>query len=172
MGYELAGAMGIAMAAPEKEVICFLGDGSYMMANSELVTAAMMNVPFTVVLTDNRGYGCINRLQQECGGVEFNNMYKDSRRETLPEIDFVAHARAMGAEAIKVSGIAGLESELARKPTRKGPRILLIDTEAETGTGVGGGWWDVAVPEIGDTEKLRTARQRYDEHASLQRAYD
>jgi len=172
MGYELAGAMGIAMAVPEKEVICFVGDGSYMMANSELVTAAMMNVPFTVVLTDNRGYGCINRLQQECGGVEFNNMYKDSRRDTLPEIDFVAHARAMGAEAIKVSGIAGLESELARKPARKGPRILLIDTEAETGAGVGGGWWDVAVPEIGDTEKLRTARQRYDEHASLQRAYD
>jgi 3D-(3,5/4)-trihydroxycyclohexane-1,2-dione acylhydrolase (decyclizing) len=172
MGYELAGAMGIAMAAPEKEVICFVGDGSYMMANSELVTAAMMNVPLTVVLTDNRGYGCINRLQQECGGVEFNNMYKDSRRETLPEIDFAAHARAMGAEAIKVSGIAGLESELARKPARKGPRILLIDTEAETGAGVGGGWWDVAVPEIGDTEKLRTARQRYNEHASLQRAYD
>jgi 3D-(3,5/4)-trihydroxycyclohexane-1,2-dione acylhydrolase (decyclizing) len=172
MGYELAGAMGIAMAAPEKEVICFVGDGSYMMANSELVTATMMNVPFTVVLTDNRGYGCINRLQQECGGVEFNNMYKDSRRETLPEIDFVAHARAMGAEAIKVSGIAGLESELARKPARKRPRILLIDTEAETSAGVGGGWWDVAVPEIGDTEKLRTARQRYDEHASLQRAYD
>jgi 3D-(3,5/4)-trihydroxycyclohexane-1,2-dione acylhydrolase (decyclizing) len=172
MGYELAGAMGIAMAVPEKEVICFVGDGSYMMANSELVTAAMMNVPFTVVLTDNRGYGCINRLQQECGGVEFNNMYKDSLRETLPEIDFVAHARSMGAEAIKVSGIAGLESELARKPARKGPRILLIDTEAETGAGVGGGWWDVAVPEIGDTEKLRTARQRYNEHASLQRAYD
>jgi 3D-(3,5/4)-trihydroxycyclohexane-1,2-dione acylhydrolase (decyclizing) len=172
MGYELAGAMGIAMAVPEKEVICFVGDGSYMMANSELVTAAMMNVPFTVVLTDNRGYGCINRLQQECGGVEFNNMYKDSRRDTLPEIDFVAHARAMGAEAIKVSGIAGLESELARKPARKGPRILLIDTEAETGAGVGGGWWDVAVPEIGDTEKLRIARQRYNEHASLQRAYD
>jgi 3D-(3,5/4)-trihydroxycyclohexane-1,2-dione acylhydrolase (decyclizing) len=172
MGYELAGAMGIAMAAPEKEVICFVGDGSYMMANSELVTAAMMNVPFTVVLTDNRGYGCINRLQQECGGVEFNNMYKDSLRETLPEIDFVAHARSMGAEAIKVSGIAGLESELGRTPARKGPRILLIDTEAETGAGVGGGWWDVAVPEIGDTEKLRTARQRYNENASLQRAYD
>jgi 3D-(3,5/4)-trihydroxycyclohexane-1,2-dione acylhydrolase (decyclizing) len=172
MGYELAGAMGIAMAAPEKEVICFVGDGSYMMANSELVTAAMMNVPFTVVLTDNRGYGCINRLQQECGGAEFNNMYKDSLRETLPEIDFVAHARAMGAEAIKVSGIAGLESELLRKPARKGPRILLIDTEAETGAGIGGGWWDVAVPEIGDTKKLRTARQRYNEHAPLQRAYD
>ena len=58
-------------------MICFVGDGSYMMANSELATAVMRRVPFTIVLTDNRGYGCINRLQQECGGAEFNNMYKD-----------------------------------------------------------------------------------------------
>ncbi len=172
MGYELAGAMGIAMAAPDKEVICFVGDGSYMLANSELVTAAMMNVPFTVVLTDNRGYGCINRLQQACGGVEFNNMYKDSFAETPPEIDFAAHARAMGAEAIKVDGIKGLEAELARRPARRGPRILVVDTEALTGAGVGGGWWDVVVPEVGDTEALRAARKGYDESAALQRAFD
>jgi 3D-(3,5/4)-trihydroxycyclohexane-1,2-dione acylhydrolase (decyclizing) len=172
MGYELAGAMGIAMAAPDKEVICFVGDGSYMLANSELVTASMLNVPFTVVLTDNRGYGCINRLQQACGGAEFNNMYKDSLGETLPEIDFAAHARAMGAVAVKVDGITGLESELARKPGRRGPRILVVDTEAVTGAGVGGGWWDVVVPEVGDTENLRAARKNYDESAALQRAFD
>jgi 3D-(3,5/4)-trihydroxycyclohexane-1,2-dione acylhydrolase (decyclizing) len=172
MGYELAGAMGIAMAAPDKEVICFVGDGSYMLANSELVTASMLNVPFTVVLTDNRGYGCINRLQQACGGEEFNNMYKDSLGETPPEIDFAAHARAMGAVAVKVDGITGLESELARKPGRRGPRILVVDTEAVTGAGVGGGWWDVVVPEVGDTENLRAARKNYDESAALQRAFD
>ncbi|MBV7381162.1 3D-(3,5/4)-trihydroxycyclohexane-1,2-dione acylhydrolase (decyclizing), partial [Maritimibacter dapengensis] len=69
MGYEVAGAMGIKLATPEREVICFVGDGSYMMANSELATAVMRRVPFTVVLTDNRGYGCINRLQtMGCGG--------------------------------------------------------------------------------------------------------
>src|SRR3546814_21042005 len=67
MGYEIAGAMGLNLARPEREVICFVGDGSYMMANSELATAVMRKVPFTVVLTDNRGYGCINRLQQEIG---------------------------------------------------------------------------------------------------------
>jgi 3D-(3,5/4)-trihydroxycyclohexane-1,2-dione acylhydrolase (decyclizing) len=172
MGYELAGAMGIAMAAPDKEVICFVGDGSYMLANSELVTASMLNVPFTVVLTDNRGYGCINRLQQACGGEEFNNMYKDSLGETPPEIDFAAHARAMGAVAVKVDGITGLEGELARKPGRRGPRILVVDTEAVTGAGVGGGWWDVVVPEVGDTENLRAARKNYDESAALQRAFD
>lgn len=172
MGYEIAGSLGIAMAAPDKEVICFVGDGSYMMANSELVSAAMLGVSFTVVLTDNRGYGCINRLQQECGGAEFNNMYKDALRETMPDIDFVAHSRSMGVEAVKVAGIAALEAELRRKATRKGPRVLVIDTEAETGAGVGGGWWDVAVPEVGDTDKLREARKRYDQHAELQRAYD
>jgi len=172
MGYELAGSIGIAMAARDKEVVCFVGDGSYMMANSELVTAAMLNIPFTVVLTDNRGYGCINRLQQACGGAEFNNMYKDSLGETPPEIDFVAHARAMGAEAVKVEGIRGLEAELARKPARRGPRILVVDTEAVTGAGVGGGWWDVVVPEVGDTESLRAARKSYDESAALQRAFD
>ena len=63
MGYEVAGAMGLKLAAPEREVICFVGDGSYMLANSELATAVMRRIPFTVVLTDNRGYGCINRLQ-------------------------------------------------------------------------------------------------------------
>jgi 3D-(3,5/4)-trihydroxycyclohexane-1,2-dione acylhydrolase (decyclizing) len=171
MGYEIAGSLGIAMAAPDKEVICFVGDGSYMMANSELVSAVMLNVPFTIVLTDNRGYGCINRLQQECGGAEFNNMYKDSLHTTPPEIDFVAHARSMGAEAVKVEGIAGLEAELQRKATRR-PRVLVIDTEALTGAGVGGGWWDVAVPEVGDAEKLRAARRRYDENLARQRTAD
>ena len=96
MGYEVAGAMGIKLAAPEKEVICFVGDGSYMMANSELATAVMRRVPFTIVLTDNRGYGCINRLQIECGGAEFNNMYKDSNVEVQPEIDFRGPCRLDG----------------------------------------------------------------------------
>jgi 3D-(3,5/4)-trihydroxycyclohexane-1,2-dione acylhydrolase (decyclizing) len=172
MGYEIAGAMGIALAAPGKEVICFVGDGSYMMANSELVSAVMLEVQFTIVLTDNRGYGCINRLQQECGGAEFNNMYKDSLHEKLPEIDFVAHARAMGVEALKIADIAELEAALDRKPARKGPRVLVIDTEAETGAGVGGGWWDVAVPAVGDTEKLRAARENYERRLALQRVYD
>ncbi|MFN3578615.1 MAG: 3D-(3,5/4)-trihydroxycyclohexane-1,2-dione acylhydrolase (decyclizing), partial [Tabrizicola sp.] len=74
MGYEIAGALGIKMACPDRDVICMVGDGSYMMANSELATAVMMGVPFTVVLTDNRGFGCINRLQKHTGGAPFNNL--------------------------------------------------------------------------------------------------
>ncbi|CAA9406791.1 MAG: Epi-inositol hydrolase [uncultured Rubellimicrobium sp.] len=169
MGYEVAGAMGIKMAAPERDVICFVGDGSYMMANSELATAVMMRVPFTVVLTDNRGYGCINRLQQACGGAEFNNMYKDSRIEAQPEIDFVAHAASMGAHAVKAGSLAELEAGIVAARERQIPTVLVIDTEAVTGPGVGGAWWDVAVPEVGTTDTLKAARERYQQGMARQK---
>ncbi|WP_444666124.1 3D-(3,5/4)-trihydroxycyclohexane-1,2-dione acylhydrolase (decyclizing) [Cereibacter changlensis] len=168
MGYEIAGALGIAMAEPEREVICFVGDGSYMMANSELATAAMMGIRFTVVLTDNRGYGCINRLQQGTGGAPFNNLYAQSRIVNPPALDFVAHAGSMGAFAVKAADIAALEAELAAARERSGPSVIVIDTEAETGAGIGGGWWDVAVPEVGRTEKLAQARKDYEVNVGRQ----
>jgi len=172
MGYEVAGAMGIKLAAPEKEVICFVGDGSYMMANSELATAVMRGVPFTIVLTDNRGYGCINRLQIECGGAEFNNMYKDSNVEVQPEIDFVAHAASMGAHAVKAAGIAELEAQIVKARDRTIPTVIVIDTDAVPGTGAGGHWWDVAVPQAGGPERLDKARKRYNANVSKQRTFD
>ncbi len=170
MGYEIAGAMGIKLAAPEKEVICFVGDGSYMMANSELATAAARKVPFTVVLTDNSGYGCINRLQIECGGAEFNNMYKDS--DVWPKIDFVAHAAAMGAHAEKAADIADLERKIVEARSRDVPSVILIETDAVPGTGAGGHWWDVAVPQTGGPERLENARRRYNANAALQRTFN
>ncbi|RWR05062.1 3D-(3,5/4)-trihydroxycyclohexane-1,2-dione acylhydrolase (decyclizing) [Sinirhodobacter populi] len=171
MGYEIAGAMGLKLARPEREVICFVGDGSYMMANSELATAVMRRVPFTVVLTDNRGYGCINRLQQGCGGAEFNNMYKDCAIEAQPEIDYVAHAAAMGAHAVKARDIASLEAEIASARRRDIPTVIVIDTDATEGPGFGaaGHWWDVAVPAVGRTGKLREAYARYLENMACQR---
>ncbi|MGO7972280.1 3D-(3,5/4)-trihydroxycyclohexane-1,2-dione acylhydrolase (decyclizing) [Rhizobium ruizarguesonis] len=172
MGYEVAGAMGIKLARPDKEVICFVGDGSYMMANSELATAVMRRVPFTVVLTDNRGYGCINRLQIECGGAEFNNMYKDCNVDVQPEIDFVAHAASMGAHAEKIGSIAELEARIVAARERNIPSVLVIDTDAVPGTDAGGHWWDVAVPQVGGPERLEQARARYNENAASQRAFD
>jgi 3D-(3,5/4)-trihydroxycyclohexane-1,2-dione acylhydrolase (decyclizing) len=172
MGYEVAGAMGIKLAAPAKEVICFVGDGSYMMANSELATAVMRRVPFTVVLTDNRGYGCINRLQIECGGAEFNNMYKDSNIDVMPEIDFVGHARSMGAYADKADDIADLEKKIVEARHRNIPTVLVIDTDAVPGVDAGGHWWDVAVPQTGGPERLEQARERYNRNAANQRVFD
>ncbi|PQV55892.1 3D-(3,5/4)-trihydroxycyclohexane-1,2-dione acylhydrolase (decyclizing) [Defluviimonas denitrificans] len=163
MGYEIAGAMGLKLARPEREVICFVGDGSYMMANSELATAVMRRIPFTVVLTDNRGFGCINRLQQGCGGEAFNNLYKDCNIAAEPQIDYVAHAAAMGAHAVKARDIADLEDQIAAARGRNIPTVIVIETDPTEGPSFGeaGHWWDVAVPEVGATEKLKQAYARY-----------
>ncbi len=162
MGYEIAGAMGIKMAQPDRDVICMLGDGSYMMANSELATACMMGVKITVVITDNRGYGCINRLQMATGGAEFNNLLKDAWQVNAPAIDFAAHAAAMGAEAVKVTTIAELEAALAQSKAAKGPFVVVIDTDPYPSTPFGGAWWDVGVPEVSDRAEVRAARAKYE----------
>lgn len=170
MGYEIAGAMGLKLARPDREVLCFVGDGSYMMANSELATAVMRRIPFTVILTDNRGYGCINRLQQGCGGEAFNNLYADCNIETQPQIDFVAHAASMGAHAVKATGIADLEAQIVAARDRQIPTVIVIDTTAAEGPGFGdaGHWWDVAVPETGDSDKLKQAYADYLKNSARQ----
>ena len=170
-GYEIAGAMGLKLAQPEREVICFIGDGSYMMANSELATAVMRGVKFTIVLTDNRGYGCINRLQQGCGGEPFNNLYQDCNIETQPDIDYVAHAGSMGAHAVKAKDIADLEAQIAAARDRDIPTVIVIDTTPHEGPGFGdaGHWWDVAVPEIAQSDKKQAAFEAYLENKARQR---
>ena len=167
MGYEIAGAMGIKLALPEREVICFVGDGSYMMANSELATAVMRRVPFTVVLTDNRGYGCINRLQRHTGGEAFNNMYADCNVAQQPQIDYAAHAASLGAHAVRAANIAALEAEIRAARTRDIPTVIVIETDATDGPGEAGGghWWDVAVPEVSTRSRQQDAYQNYLENA-------
>ena len=168
MGYEIAGAMGIKMAAPEKDVICMVGDGSYMMANSELATAVMMGIPFTVILTDNRGYGCINRLQKGTGGAAFNNMLDDSYHVNPAAIDFEAHARSMGAIVVKVGSIGQLETEIQAAKAAKLPTVILIETDPAPGTGAGGTWWDVAVPEVSTRREVNEAREGYEQATKRQ----
>lgn len=163
MGYEIAGAIGIRMAEPERDVICMVGDGSYMMMNSELATAAMMGIAFTAVITDNRGFGCINRLQKGIGGAEFNNLYAHSRVAQPPRIDFAAHAASMGATAARVGSIAELEAALARRHGIAGPYVIVIDTDPDPSTPHGGAWWDVAVPEVSPRPEVRAARARYEQ---------
>jgi 3D-(3,5/4)-trihydroxycyclohexane-1,2-dione acylhydrolase (decyclizing) len=168
MGYEIAGAIGIKMAQPERDVVCMLGDGSYMMANSELATACMMGIKITVVITDNRGYGCINRLQMATGGAEFNNLLKDAVQVRAPAIDFTAHAAAMGAEAVKAASLADLEAALARARHAPGPFVVVIDTDPYPSTPHGGSWWEVAVPEVSVRPAVVEARARYDQQRRQQ----
>ena len=170
MGYEIAGAMGIKMAEPERDVICFTGDGTYMMANSEMATAAMMGISFTVVVTDNRGFGCINRLQMGTGGAEFNNLLDHTVHEVPSAIDFAKHAEAMGATALKVSSIAQLEDALAKRSGVKGPYVIVIDTDPYPSTEHGGTWWEVGVPEVSDRAEVNDARAAFDRNKMTQRA--
>ncbi|WP_062221378.1 3D-(3,5/4)-trihydroxycyclohexane-1,2-dione acylhydrolase (decyclizing) [Aureimonas sp. D3] len=170
MGYEIAGGLGVKMARPEKDVVVMVGDGSYMMLNSELATSVMLGQKLTVVLLDNRGYGCINRLQMACGGANFNNLLEDCRQEIVPEIDFVAHAKAMGALAEKVSSIADLEAALERTRANTRSTVILIDTHPLITTEAGGHWWDVAVPEVSDRAEIAPARERYEKNRAFQRA--
>ncbi len=161
MGYEIAGGIGIKMAEPGRDVVVMLGDGSYMMMNSELATAVMMGVKLTIVITDNRGFGCINRLQMATGGAEFNNLLDHARHENPSHIDFRAHAASMGANAVKVATIAELEKALAAARKASGVNVIVIDTDPYPSTEAGGTWWEVAVPEVSVRDTVRKARKEY-----------
>ncbi len=166
MGYEIAGGLGAKLAEPARDVIVMVGDGSYLMLNSELATAAAMGVAYTVVLTDNRGYGCINRLQASTGGAAFNNLLADAWHVNDVAIDFVAHARAMGAEAVHAGSIAELEAALAARHGTSRPTVIVIDTTPHPPREIGGAWWDVAVPEVSDRAEVAAAREDYARHVT------
>jgi 3D-(3,5/4)-trihydroxycyclohexane-1,2-dione acylhydrolase (decyclizing) len=122
MGYEIAGAMAIKMAEPGRDVTCFTGDGTDMMAYSEMATPAMMSISFTVVVRDYRGFGCMNGLQTGTGGAEFNNLLDHAVHETPSAIDFAKHAAAMGATSLKVGSVAELEKAPAKRSQMKDPK--------------------------------------------------
>lgn len=162
MGYEIAGGVGVALARPDREVHVMVGDGSYLMMNSELAASIMLGTKLIITLLDNRGFGCINRLQAATGGVPFNNLLADARHGTLPDIDFAAHAASLGAHAEKVAGIAELEAALARARAADRSSVIVIDTDPRPSDAGGGAWWDVAVPEISTREQVRQARAAYE----------
>jgi 3D-(3,5/4)-trihydroxycyclohexane-1,2-dione acylhydrolase (decyclizing) len=172
MGYEIAGGLGAKMARPDREVVVMLGDGSYLMLNSEIATSVMLGLKLTIVLLDNRGFGSINRLQNATGGASFNNLLRDARHEVLPEVDFVAHAASLGAIAVKAASLAELESALAQAMSNPRTTVVVIDTDPLASTDAGGVWWDVAVPEVSTREEVRAARAAYETQLKQQRIGD
>jgi 3D-(3,5/4)-trihydroxycyclohexane-1,2-dione acylhydrolase (decyclizing) len=172
MGYEIAGGIGVKMALPDREVVVTVGDGSYLMMNSEIATSVMLGMKLIIVVLDNRGFGCITRLQKATGGAPFNNLLRDARHEVLPDVDFVAHARAMGAEAVKVTSIAELETAFKAARAAKTTQVIVIDTDPTGSTDAGGFWWDVAVPAVSERTEVGAARRGYEDALKLQRVGD
>jgi len=160
MGYEIAGALGVKLAHPQREVIVMVGDGSYLMLNSEIATSVQMGLKLIIVLLDNGGFGCIERLQRSTGNASFNNL-RASSKSARDGLDLVAHARSLGALARKVQGVAELASSLSAARNADRTSVLVIETDPASSTAAGGHWWDVPVPEVSDRTEVRSARERY-----------
>jgi 3D-(3,5/4)-trihydroxycyclohexane-1,2-dione acylhydrolase (decyclizing) len=176
MGYEIAGGLGVKMAQPNREVHVLVGDGSYLMLNSELATSIALGLKLVVIVLNNRGFACINRLQRATGGAAFNTLWEDStgwedpiRSEDstgseasqpghIPDIDFVAHAASLGAIAEKAGSIAALEEALRRAGESERTHVIVIDTDPAITTAAGGAWWDVAIPEVSSRDEVDAAR--------------
>jgi 3D-(3,5/4)-trihydroxycyclohexane-1,2-dione acylhydrolase (decyclizing) len=132
----------------------------------------MLGRKLIVVLLDNRGYACINRLQLATGGESFNNLLDTARHDVPSAIDFAAHAAAMGAAAEKVGSIAELEAAITRARASDRSHVIVIDTDPMPTTAAGGHWWDVAVPEVSTRAEVREARRTYEAQRELQRLAD
>jgi 3D-(3,5/4)-trihydroxycyclohexane-1,2-dione acylhydrolase (decyclizing) len=162
MGYEIAGGLGVKMADNSRQVFVLVGDGSYLMMNSEIATSVMMGLALIIVVLDNRGFGCIDRLQRSLGADGFNNLFDDvAAKGSAPAIDFAAHAASLGAHAEHVDGIGELESALEAAKSRDITSVIVIDTDAAASCGDGGAWWDVAVAEVSDNQDVNAARSAY-----------
>ncbi|WP_405154798.1 3D-(3,5/4)-trihydroxycyclohexane-1,2-dione acylhydrolase (decyclizing) [Paenibacillus sp. FSL K6-0108] len=163
MGYEVSGAFGAALAEPDREVYAMVGDGSYLMLHSELVTSLQEQKKMTILLFNNNGFQCIHNLQREHGSDGFGNefRYRESESGRLTgdymPMDFAAHARSLGAKAYTAETSEQLEQAL--RDARNETVTTLIEIPVVPGTNAGGyeSWWNVGVPEVSNEEKVVTA---------------
>ncbi|GGF25548.1 3D-(3,5/4)-trihydroxycyclohexane-1,2-dione acylhydrolase (decyclizing) [Aliidongia dinghuensis] len=169
MGYEIAGGLGVKLARPDREVFVLVGDGSYLMMNSEIATSVALGLKLIILVLDNRGFGCIDRLQRATGGASFNNLLADTRHVTLPAVDFRAHAASLGAAAEHVAGLTELPQALERARAADRTSVIVIETDPQRTTADGGHWWDVAVPEVSPRAEVAAARVAYDANRLNQR---
>ncbi len=168
MGYEISGGWGAKMALPDREVVVLVGDGSYLMMNSDLYSTVLTGHKLIVIVCDNGGYAVINRLQMAQGGVPFNNLIADSRVKDVTAVDFAAHAASMGCEAETVTTIAELEAAFSRARTADRTYVIALNTHAYRWT-EGGSFWEVGVPEVSTSPDVRAAREEMDAGKADQR---
>ncbi|MDM3870089.1 3D-(3,5/4)-trihydroxycyclohexane-1,2-dione acylhydrolase (decyclizing) [Porticoccus sp. W117] len=163
MGYEIAGGLGAKMAMPDSDVYVLVGDGSYLMMNSEIATSVSLNKKLIIVVLDNGGFGCINRLQKGCGSAPFNNLLKDSAPNDgrYFQVDFVAHAAAMGSNSEEVANLTELASAIERAKLSEKTYTIVMKTDPEKRSLAGGAWWDVPVSETSSSPDVMEAHSSY-----------
>ena len=168
MGYEVAGAWGAKMARPDGDVIAFVGDGSYLMMNSDVYSTVMSGHKVIFMILDNGGYAVINRLQVNTGGAEFNNLLRTTRHKEYFRVDFAAHAESMGAIVERVERLEDLPDAWRRAKAADRSYAIVMDIDQYTWT-EGGAWWEVGIPEVSDREGVRVARAAWEAERKHQR---
>lgn len=170
MGYEVAGGWGAKMADPSREVVVMVGDGSYLMMNSDVYSSVMTGHKLIIVVCDNGGFAVIDRLQRAKGTPSFNNLLSDSKHVgTLPRVDFAKHAESLGAIGIRVNALGEFEDAFKQAQAADRTVLIHVDVEARNWTEDNGSWWECGTPEVSSREAVRTARTEYDEGKKKQR---
>jgi len=182
MGYEIAGALGVKLAAPDREVFSLVGDGSYLMMSSEIVTAVQEGIKLVIVLVDNHGFNSIGGLSRSLGTDGFGTQYRYRHqgsigRDSEPDpgavlpIDLAANAASLGATAVKVKTVAELRSAL--EEAKRANRISVICIEVDRYQGVPDyeSWWDVPVAEVATVDAVKAARKGYEDSKKNERTY-
>ncbi len=175
MGYEIAAGVGVALADPDARVLVMVGDGSYLMMNSEIVTAVAEGLSFTVLLVDNHGFQSIHGLQRSVGSPSFGNELRFRNPKTglldgpAVPVDFAAHAASMGAKTWRAQDAAGLEAALTEARAAEGVRVVVAEVDPEARVPNFEGWWDVPVPEVSTLPAVRRARTAYEKAKAKQR---
>ena len=177
MGYEIAGGLGIRMAKQSGEVFVMVGDGSYLMMNSEIVTAVQENQKLIIVLINNHGFGSINGLSLSLGSEGFGNQYRQREKETgeytgdeLP-VDYTAHAKSMGIDAVKVKTKQRLEKSIRQARENDGSTLIEILVDRSVGVPGYEAWWDVPVAEVSESDGVTKIRKEYNKKKKGERNF-
>ncbi len=170
MGYEIPAGIGVKLAEPDREVVVFIGDGSYLMMNSEIVTAVAEGMNLTIIIVDNHGYQSIHGLQQSTGTPHFALELRHRNKQGLLDgdyvrVDYAKHAEAMGAQAVYAKTEADYRAALEHAKSHKGVSVVVVEVDPtkRVGSYDYGGWWDCPPAEVSEQASVREARAEYDE---------
>jgi 3D-(3,5/4)-trihydroxycyclohexane-1,2-dione acylhydrolase (decyclizing) len=177
MGYEIAGALGVKMADPEREVYVMVGDGSYLMLHTEIVTSIQEGLKLTIVLVDNSGFQCIRGLQMSSGSPSFGNelRFRDERTQRLDgpfvPVDFVRNAESLGAKAYDTNSLEEFRAALEDAKSVNQTVLIYVRVDTEARVPAFDGWWDVPIAEVSSETSVNEAKRAYDEARQRQRFF-
>jgi 3D-(3,5/4)-trihydroxycyclohexane-1,2-dione acylhydrolase (decyclizing) len=177
MGYEIAAALGVKMAAPDREVFSLVGDGSYLMMAQEIVTAVSENIKLVLVVIQNHGFASIGDLSEKLGSQRFGTYYRFRNPQTglldgdkLP-IDLAANVESLGADVIRVKTIDEFRGALAKAKAATKTTCVYIETDPLAPVPSSNSWWDVPVSEVSQLDSTQQARKTYEQYKAIQRPY-